>query len=149
MWCCWRCGVRLPEPELSIPGGISSHAGRFLAFAVAAFCAVGAIAVARVGAAEQRYPGFTELWLTPQRDNALEADVGVINRQGSATRYRLVVIRGGRVEASWKMALSDGESWQHAIPTANLRVVARLYRLPDLARPYRHVTLSDAGARGS
>jgi hypothetical protein len=137
------------QARVSIPRGVLPHAGRFLVFTVAAFCAVGAIAVARVGAAEQRYPGFTELWLTPQRNNALEADVGVINHQGSATHYRLVVVRGGRVEGSWEVVLSDGGSWQRAIPTANRRVIARLYRLPDLARPYRHVTLNYGGARGS
>ncbi len=51
---------------------------------------------------------------------------------------------GGHVSATWNLTLSDGQTWQRMIPvTGGHPIAARLYLLPDLARPYRYVTADE------
>lgn len=113
---------------------------------VAVVIAVAALGLARAGATMQHYQGFTELWLSPSAPNATTADLGVSNHQGIATRYRLVLLSGSQVRATWSLTLSDGQTWQRTVPVSDGHEIhADLYRLPDLTDPYRHVTI----ARGS
>jgi hypothetical protein len=103
--------------------------------------AAGAVVAALTGALHQPYPGYTQLWLVPQRQHAGTASLGVSNHQGATTRYRLVLLRQAQVSGTWDLTLADGQTWQRAVPlTAATPVAARLYRLPDLSRAYRYVT---------
>jgi hypothetical protein len=123
------------------------HAAAFGAAVVVAACGVG---LARIGVTMQPTPGFTELWLSARGEHAPTANLGVSNRQGATTRYRLVLLRDGRVSAAWSFTLSNGRTWRRAVPyTDRYEIAADLYRLPDLAQPYRHVATAGDGAPGS
>lgn len=132
--CAWRpLGLRLPARHL-------------VAFGAAVVIAAGAVGVARAGAALQPRPAFTELWLVSQNGLPPAADLGVINHQDRATRYRLVIKRLGQASVSWDLALAKGQTWRRLVrfdgsPTLS----ADLYRLPDLTHPYRHVMTQDNG----
>jgi hypothetical protein len=135
------------------PGRTSWRAsrGHLALFAAAIVVAAGAVGLAAAGAARQPQPGFTQLWLAPQRPSAHTLSLGVTNDQGRTTSYRLVLRRGGRVIGTWNLTLGQGRSWQRPVPDTGQQVVAAgLYRLPDLAHPYRYVSVGPgSGAAGS
>jgi hypothetical protein len=120
------------------------------AFAAAVVIAACGVELARIGVARQPQPGFTQLWLSPQH-NVHALSLGVSNDQGSTTSYRLELLRNGHVITTRNLTLADGQTWQQSVPfTGEGTLTADLYRLPDLARPYRHVTTgSTAKAAGS
>lgn len=120
------------------------------AFAAAVLIAAGALELARIGTAMQPQPGFTQLWLSPQRQDSRALSLGVSNDQGSTTRYWLVLLRNGSVSATWNLTLAPGQTWQRSVPLTGLRTVAaRLYRLPDLTHPYRYVFTGSDTVAGS
>jgi hypothetical protein len=118
---------------------------RWSAWHAVNFGAAAAIAAVAVGltifsANVQKYPGYTQLWLSPLRNNPVSASLGVTNQQGSTTRYRLVLLRKGRVNSTWNLTLTNGQTWQRTISfTDRYSIAADLYRLPDLSHPYRNV----------
>jgi hypothetical protein len=122
------------------------HAAAFAAAAVVAACGVGLAAAA---VALQPAPGFTGLSLSARNEHARTASLEVSNQQGAETRYRLVLLRDGKVSAAWSFTLSSGKTWRRAVPyTDRQAMVADLYRLPDVTRPYRHVaTIRDGALR--
>jgi hypothetical protein len=123
-----------------------------MALGAAVVIAAGALGLARAGAAFQHYPGFTALWLSPspRGANGRTADLGVSNQQGGATRYRLVLLRNGHASTSWNLMLAAGQTWQRTISLAGKHgTAAYLYRLPDLAHPYRHVVIGADRVGGS
>jgi hypothetical protein len=123
------------------------HAAAFAAAVVVAACGLGLTAIA---VAAQPTPGFTGLSLSARNEHAPTASLEVSNQQGATTRYRLVLMRDGRVSAAWSFTLSSGKTWRRAVPyTDRHAIVANLYRLPDLAQPYRHVATVRDGALGS
>lgn len=114
------------------------------AFGTAVLIAVGAITLAVVGADIQKYPGYTQLWLSPLEHKSSVASLGVSNEQGSTMHYRLVLLRKGRVSVTWNLALADGQTWQRTVSFSNgYSITANLYLLPDLSHPYRNVTNGD------
>ena len=109
-------------------------------FGVAAAVAAGALALASVGATTQRYPGFTQLWLSVHAD-AVTASLGVSNQQGSTEQYRLILLSKGRPSEAWNLILSNGQVWQRTIRiSGKYSTVANLYLMPDLIHPYRYVS---------
>jgi hypothetical protein len=137
--------------ESSTPSRERKRAGtrHAVAFGAAAVIAVSGVGLACAGAAMQQYPRFTELWLSPRDATTATTDLGVTNHQGTVTRYRLVLLRNGHVSASWNLALADSRTWQREINFAGRKALAaNLYRLPDLTKPYRHVTLTADRAPG-
>lgn len=111
-----------------------------VAFGAAAVIAAEAVGLAVVSANAQKYPGYTQLWLSPLQNKPLIASLGVTNEQGSTTQYRLVLRRKGRVSATWNLTLTNGQTWQRTVAvTDKYSIAAHLYRLPDLSRPYRNV----------
>jgi hypothetical protein len=116
-----------------------------VAYGAAVVITVGAVGIARVGAAIQHYPGYTELWLSPQSGNSTTAALGVSNHQGGTERYRLVLLHRRHVTAIWNITLSDGQTWQRTISiTSNRNTIADLYLKPDLTHPYRYVDTDPA-----
>ena len=98
----------------------------------------GAIWLAQAGAASQRYPGFTELWLTAHSFSTSTDNLGISNQEGRTENYRLVLLREGHVSAKWDVTLIPGQTWQRTVQvTAETR--ANLYLLPNLNKPYRYV----------
>jgi uncharacterized membrane protein len=116
------------------------HAVAFGAAVVIAVCAVG---LAGAGAANQHYSGFTQLWLARRDKNAHAVSLGVANHEGRMTRYRLVLFRNNRTAATWNLDLPNGRAWQQTTSFADRSTIsAKLYRLPDVSRVYRYVSIS-------
>jgi hypothetical protein len=110
------------------------------AYSTAAAIAAGAVALAVSGAHAQKYPGYTQLWLSPVVNHSSTANLGLTNQQGDAVRYRLVLMRNGEVSNIWNLELADDQTWQRVISfSAKYPIAAELYRLPDLTHPYRTV----------
>jgi len=138
-----RGGLRNPFGR---PAERRTPARHLLAFGAAIAIAIGAVGLARVGVEDQHYPGFTQLWLTRQSVSATTADLGVGNYEGRAMRYRLVLLRNGHPIATWNIMLANDQVWHRSPPfIAGDAFVADLYRLPDLASPYRHVAIDGDG----
>jgi uncharacterized membrane protein len=120
------------------------------AVAAAVIIAAGALGLARAGAAIQRDPGFTQLWLVRPGADTATVNLGVGNHEGKTVRYRLVLLRGGRPATRWDLTLANDQTWQRSpLFTRRIRVAADLYKLPDLAHPYRHVVIAGEEAPGS
>ena len=137
-----RTGRRAPPSRRK--GAPRLAAWHAVAFGAAVVIAAGAVGLSLASAAKQAYPGFTQLWLSTSIRNARVAALGVGNHQGGTARYRLILLRQGHVSATWNLTLSDGQTWQRMIPvTGGHPIAARLYLLPDLARPYRYVTADE------
>jgi hypothetical protein len=122
-------------------------------FGAALIVAIGAVGMAHARAVNQHYPGFTELWLSPLRENTAAAGLGVVNHQGTAKRYRLVLFRQGHGKIVWDLVLSNGETWRRTIAISSGYVTsADLYLLPARTphpHPYRHVSTGLAPAAKS
>lgn len=133
----WQPAWRLPRWQVA-------------AFAAAVLVAASGVSLARIGVAMQPQPRFTQLWLAPQRQNQHALRLGVSNDQGKTTSYRLVLLRNGRVSATWNLTLASGQTWQRSVPlTGATSVAASLYRLPDLTHPYRYVSINATTMPGS
>jgi uncharacterized membrane protein len=114
-----------------------------IAFGAAVVIAVGAVWLARVGAANQHYPGFTELWLVHRNPNARTMSLGVANHEGRNTRYKLVLLHNNRVADTWNLDLPNGRAWQRAAEfTDRYTITAKLYRLPNVSAVYQYVSIS-------
>lgn len=83
-----------------------------------------------VKAAMQAQPGATQAHLT------------VTNHDGSPEQYELKLLKGKKVANTWTFTLADGQTWQRTIPYTvrqGHKMVANLYLLPDVTKPYRTV----------
>jgi hypothetical protein len=61
-----------------------------------------------------------------------------------------VLLRNGRVSTTWDFTLAAGQTWRRSLPlTSAGTAAARLYRLPDLAHPYRYVSVTGISVPGS
>lgn len=114
--------------------------------AAAVMVALTAFMVARVGAATQSHPGFTQLWLLPAASDTVT--VGVRNEEGSEQAYRLELLVDGLPQPGLvSIILADGEALERTgpIPQRGATVVleARLFRaLSSESAPYRRVWLT-------
>ncbi len=120
------------------------HAVAFGAAVVIAACGVG---LARVGAAIQPQPRFTQLWLSTRGASAGAVKLGVTNDEGRTVGYRLVLLRSGHEKSVWNVTLANGDTWQRTVPfNRKSSLTANLNRLPDVTTPYRYVdTNGDKG----
>jgi hypothetical protein len=113
----------------------------FLAFGAAIVIVIGAVGLAVIGIHVQKYPGYTQLWMSPLDGRLVTASLGVTNQQGTTMHYRLVLLDKGHVSASWNLTLGNGRTWKRTVPFSNrYSIAAKLYLLPDLSEPYRNVT---------
>ena len=111
--------------------------------------AIGAVGLARLGAAIQPQPHFTQLWLSTRGAGTGDIKIGVTNDEGQTTGYRLVLLRNGKAGTTWNITLADGDSWQRTVSfNRKGSLAANLYRLPDLTTPYRHVNTNGDEAPG-
>jgi hypothetical protein len=109
-----------------------------------AICAVG---LARVGAAVQHYPGYTQLWLFRSNKTVSTVNLGVGNHEGRTMRYRLVLARNGH-SAAWNLVLANGQTWRRSEQyPGRYAISVNLFRLPDVSQPYRHVALNRDGTQ--
>jgi hypothetical protein len=122
------------------PSKVALPRRTLFAFGAAVVIAAGSVTLAVLSANAEKYPGYTQLWMSPVVNSPLEAHLGIANQQGSTLAYRLVLLRKGKVSAAWNLTLTNGHSWQCTIPyTTRYSIVADLYRIPDIQQPYRSV----------
>ncbi len=144
-----RRPARLSEAQEQRVGWRPS-AWQAVTFGAALIVAAGAVGMAHARAVNQHYPGFTELWLSGLRENPAAADLGVMNHQGSAKRYRLVLHQGHKKAVSWYLVLSNGEAWRRTITISSGYVTsADLYLPVHSHHPYRHVSTGSPPAAKS
>ncbi len=128
--------------------GLTFRQGLLLGMAVVIIC--GAIAISNIGAAQQPFPGFTQLWILPaggaNPKNAVR--LGVSNMESTAMEYSLAVNVDGKVVKLWpSIDLKPSEKWEATLmlpQTAHIgavRVEVVLYRTNAPAMIYRHVVL--------
>jgi uncharacterized membrane protein len=113
------------------------------AFGVAAMIAICAVGLARVGAAVQQYPGYTQLWLVRPNKAVPTVNLGVVNHEGRTVRYRLVLARSGHSAAAWNLVLANGQAWRRSERyPGRYAISVNLFRLPNVSQPYRQVALN-------
>src|SRR5712692_3295196 len=128
--------------------GLTFRQGLLLGMAVVIIC--GAIAISNIGAAQQPFPGFTQLWILPaggaNPKNAVR--LGVSNMESTAMEYSLAVNVDGKVVKLWpSIDLKPSEKWETTLMlpqtahTGAVRVEVVLYRTNAPATIYRHVVL--------
>lgn len=130
----WNIGLSLPQ-------------GLLLGLAALIVC--GAFAVSIVGAQQQPYPGFTQLWLVPASGSTQQhtVNVGLSNMESTTMEYRLVVNVNGKVVREWSaIDLNPNGKWDttFAIPSSSAgsaKVEADLYCTNAPTTLYRHVVL--------
>ena len=118
-----------------------------MAFGLAVVVAAGGVGLARVGAAVQHYPGFTQLWLVRPDASARTVQLGVRNDQGATTRYYLVLLENGHRVGHWNLTLRNGQEWRRSPALTADNIAAHLYRRPDFSHPYREVGLGNVRDR--
>lgn len=140
----WSAPFRWPGTRRRLP---TRHVAMFGAAVVIAACGV---VVARVGAAIQPGPHFTQLWLSSQGVRSGAIKIGVTNDQGSTVEYRLVVLSSGHASTTRNLTLANGATWQVTVPFNDEKsnLTANLYRLPNLSTPYRQVDTNGDKAPG-
>ncbi|HSK50800.1 MAG TPA: hypothetical protein VK889_09960 [Solirubrobacterales bacterium] len=104
-------------------------------FALAGTIAALAIASAQDGVAESRARiHFTDFWIAPGKATASPGRDGIVvglrNREGERSRYRLRLSRGGKTVAIRRATLPPGHRrvWNFSAPAGSARVVAVLRR---------------------
>jgi lysylphosphatidylglycerol synthetase-like protein (DUF2156 family) len=144
---------RRPQPSPDQAGQRSRQhrlpTGQIVAFAIAILIAITAVGVARIGAARQHYPGFTQLWLTHRDQSATTVNLGVGNHEGRTIHYLLILLRNGHVADTWNLTLANNHTWESTPKFGNYTIVAELYRQPDLLHVYRNVAIYSTGTAGT
>lgn len=132
--------VRIRVPRL----GAVTLAAILIATAIAG----GAIALARDGVAQQRSEAhFSSLWLVPGDSSAGgPAEVGVLNHEGKAVSYRVVVREGDWTIKRWRVHLGSDQSWRAELAASAISGTAPLVaRLDRGGRPYHRVSVPIGG----
>ena len=131
-------------------------AGSAVALLAAVAIAGVAIAIASGGANRQLdAPRFSALWLVPQGapgipPNGPPVIVGVSNREGRETGYRLSVRHGRSTVGVWRLRLAAGGEWETTLAASELRGAGPLVaRLDRAERAYRRVALELDSRPGS
>lgn len=128
--------------------GFTFRQGVLLGLASVIVC--GAIAVSIIGAEQQPYPGFTQLWILPVQGASAKNSVllGVKNMEHAEMTYLLEVNVDGKLVKTWpSIALKQSESWEMTLLISQTKhagstmVEAMLYRVDAPTKIYRHVEL--------
>ena len=121
-----------------------------LLLSVAAIVVCGAVAVSYLGATQQPFPGFTQLWILPADGASAKNTIrlGVSNMELTAMEYSLTVTMDGKVVKVWpSIYLESNEKWEATLVlpqtthTGAARVEALLYQTRAPTKIYRHVLL--------
>lgn len=119
----------------------------FIMIGVAALVVVFSLVYTVLGAVQQQYPGFTQLWMLPvvQNGKSCAVRLGVHSFETTAVTYRLTMSVNGVQLTTWpSVTLSSQGEWERLVPitpntTANVYVEAQLYRLDKPQSVYRSV----------
>lgn len=133
---------------LRVDLGLNFRQGLLLVLAAIVIC--GAVVVSYRGAAQQPFPGFTQLWILPANGASVKNTIslGVSNMELTAMEYNLTVNMDGKVVKVWpSIYLKLNEKWQATLvlpqttQTRTARVEALLYQTIAPTKIYRHVVL--------
>lgn len=132
---------RRPSQQPPRRNGLVLHS---FIFGLAGVIAIGSVAYSVKSAEAEKFPGYTQLWMTPLVDNsaaqntailsnnptaqaqaandedtlqqnATQGHLGVTNHQGVPEQYELKLLVNGKVTGTWPITLNDGQSWQKTI----------------------------------
>jgi uncharacterized membrane protein len=116
-----------------------------LQLALAMLLVVGAVQLARDGAAQRRDAGFTQLWMLPAGDARPDAlRLGIGNHEARPMRYKLQVNAGATVVDEWSpITIEPDQQWEMVVtlpaaPPGSPAIEAVLYRLDAPGTVYRH-----------
>jgi Protein of unknown function (DUF1616) len=141
---------------------------QIVVYGLAAVIGIGSVAFSVKSADAQKFPGDTILSMTAQppqmkapasvnlvvpegdptqpnvvpNSNATQANLVVENHEGVAETYTLNLMKNGKLEKTWSIALANGQTWQTVITytTTSYTLQANLYLLPNLIKPIDYVT---------
>lgn len=158
-----RRNQQAPRPS----GSVALHSA---VFGLAGLVAIGAVVYSVKSAQAEKFPGYTQMSMTPVVDNTLAKNLAglsndpkaqataatiqnklvaaatqghlyVANNQGAAQEYVLKLVEKGKVTHTWNITLSAGQSWQKTIPyTTNTSMIADLYTVPNTTTPSNYAT---------
>jgi uncharacterized membrane protein len=122
----------------------------FVLFEVATIVTILAILYSAVGVAQQRQPGFTQLWIQPtvQSGSRCAIRIGVNSFESTLVTYRIIMTMNSTQIATWSsVALVPREQWEQIEPvnsgtSSNTFVEVRLYRLDKPLTMYQKVDLT-------
>ncbi len=133
---------------LRVDLGLNFRQGLLLGLAAIVVCGAGAVSYR--GAAQQPFPGFTQLWILPAGEASTKNTIrlGVSNMELTAMEYNLSVNMDGKVVKVWpSIYLKLNEKWEATLVlpqtthTRTVRVEALLYQTRAPTKIYRHVVL--------
>jgi len=110
-------------------------------FLAAAAVAIGAIVIAVRGVHDQQIQTrFSALWAVPSPIGAGAAadqlDLGLLNREGRSTDYRVRLRRVGESSREWEIQLDNRQRWERALPLESIpgegTILVALYRDGEL-----------------
>ena len=129
-----------PQPRADQPRPRKVPGAQVAVFGLAGVIGLGSVGFSVHSAETQKYAGYTMLWMTAVKGDPAKASLGVTNHQGVAEGYRLKLLQKGKATTTWHFSLSDGQSWNKTIAyTVASSMVADLYLLPNVTKPYRVV----------
>lgn len=118
-----------------------------LLFGLALMVAILSIFYTVIGAEQQRYPGFTQLWLLPatQSGRGCAINLGVHSFELTTQVYRITTTIDKKPSMAWStIILAPQQEWNQLVPiisrTAdNIFIEVQLYRLDEPRLVYREV----------
>jgi hypothetical protein len=134
-------------PPLQRETWVRPKTGQALAMAAAAVLVVVALAIAHVGVKQPTEP-FSALWVVPDSPGMVE--IGLDNREGATTTYRVDVTVDGRVTASFSsVTIAPGEGWTTVLSEpvpggSGMEVLVFVASNPGVV--YRRVTFTPGAA---
>lgn len=146
-------GIQFPKFRLSL--------AQSLLFGLAAVVALISVFSSIVGAEQQPYPGFTQLWIlpAPQTGQGCAVRIGIDSFESNPITYRVIMTMNmNEAQATtWpSIVLASQQEWKQLVPISlgtpgNIFVEVRLYRLDKPQSVYRqvHLTLHNVVAKGS
>lgn len=155
-----RRNITMPAPMTNGTAPQSGSRGRItvydvLLFMLAIAITIGSFGYATLAATQQKYPGFTELWMvpSPQANKSCAMLIGVHSSETGTTTYRVVMTVNGASKGDWSpVTLTPQQDWNQLVPmkastTDTLDVEVQLYRIdkPDTVYRNTHVTLTSSG----
>ena len=122
----------------------------WILFGAATVVAILAVVYSVIGATQQPYPGFTQLWMLPavQPGKSCAVRLGVRSFETTPVKYRLTMVTNGDQGTTWpSVVLAPQEEWDQLVPiipktTENVHVEAQLYQLDKPQAVYRKVNVT-------
>jgi uncharacterized membrane protein len=122
----------------------------FILFGVATIVTILAVLYSAVGVAQQRQPGFTQLWIQPAdlSGSSCAVRIGVSSFESTPVTYRITMTMNSTQIVIWpSVSLVPREQWEKIEPVipgtrSDTFVEVRLYRLDKTQAAYQKVDLT-------